>query len=50
MRKGRCPKGRTPMIREVNITDIEVVGELTDTFRLTMGTLRELDAKGFNNK
>ena len=50
MRKGRCPKGRTPLIRDVNVTDIEVIGELTDTFRLTVVTLRELDAKGFNNK
>ena len=29
MRKGRCPKGRTPLIRDVNVTDIEVIGELT---------------------
>ena len=50
VRKGRCPKGMTPMIREVNVSDIEVVGELTDTFRLTQNTLNELDAKGFNNK
>ena len=40
----------TPKVRELSITDIEVIRELTDTFRLTLSTLRELDAKGFNNK
>ena len=50
VRKGRCPKGMTPKIRELSITDIEVIGRLTDTSRLTEATLRELDAKGFNNK
>ena len=50
VRKGRCPKGMTPKIRELSITDIEVIGRLTDTSRLTETTLKELDAKGFNNK
>ena len=50
IRRGKCPKGMTPKVRELSITDIEVIGGLTDTFRLTESTLRELDAKGFNNK
>ena len=50
IRKKRCPRGMTPVIRELGIADIEVVGGLTETFRLTTSTLRELDAKGFNNK
>ena len=39
-----------PMIRELSSADIEVVGDLTDTNRLTLTTLRELDAKGMNNQ
>ena len=50
IRRGKCPKGMTPKVRELSITDIEVIGGLTYTFRLTESTLRELDAKGFNNK
>ena len=50
VRKGRCPKGMNPMIRELSSADIEVVGDLTDTNRLTLTTLRELDAKGMNNQ